>query len=433
MKIMKVFLVFLVNLLVSMPFALSQSQSLKEKVHFLCYTALNQEPFDYSSHFSPDFIKALPEDHFHNLIADILSTIGNCIDTHKVDGNEQKATYQFISNSTRYVAFAFSIDENDLIDSLQIVDIAFPDIVIDSWDAAERYVHSSHGHLSITIENFSKKSLYAINGTYLQPLASGFKLYVLGALTDLIRTGFFTWDQTFPIRDEWKSLPTGVMQNLPADQHVSLKTFSEYMIRISDNTATDHLINIIGRSKVESQLQIMGNHFESLNKPFLTTSEMFKIKWASPLNIIDAFIRGDEWTRRSLLEKEVAAISLNRVGTNGVSMKNPSFIREIEWFGSTNDLCSAMKALKEKNSPEVFDILSKNIPSLSLGDNSFWSYGGYKGGSEPGVLTATYLVQNKNSEWGCIALAWHDENQNINQWVFFDFASKLLKLTESYF
>ncbi len=421
------------SLLVSSHFALAKSKDIEEKVDFFCKIVLNHRPFDYNLNFSPDFIKQIPEDYFLDLISDVLSAVGTCNSTSKIEVRGTKATYKFVSASSRYVAIAFSIDANKQIDSLQIKGLVFPDVVIDSWSAAENYAKSWKGQSSISIENFSRKSKINKDGQVLQPLGSGCKLYVLGALTDLVTNGVLRWDQSHPIRNEWKSLPSGTMQNLPEGQQVPLKTFAEYMIKISDNTATDHLINIVGRGVVESQLQVMGNNFEDMNRPFLTTAEMFKIKWASPLDIIDSFIRGGEAKRRNLLENEIAAIPLSRVGKNGVSMENPSFIREIEWFGSTNDLCTAMKSLLEKNSPEVLDILSKNVPFLNLEPDSPWSYGGFKGGSEPGVLTMTYLVRSKNSEWGCISLAWHNESQNVNQWVFFDFTSKVLKLAESYF
>lgn len=413
--------------------AMAQTQWAKDKAIYLCDTVLNQKSYDYKNNFSPDFIKAIPEEYFQSLISEIIGAVGTCNRVEEVFVSGNKAKYKFISQSSRYVAFELSLDGNSLIDGFLIKDIVFPDVVIDSWNAAKSYASSWDGNSSISIENFSKGSGAEKDGSAVQPLGSGFKLYVLGAVADLVKTGSLKWDQTFPIRADWKSLPSGVMQDWADEKLVPLKTYVEYMIKISDNTATDHLINIAGRNTVESQLAVMGNSFEQLNRPFLTTAEMFKIKWASQIDIINSFINGDGTIRRSLLQNEIAAIPLSKVGTNGVSMEAPAFIREIEWFGSTNDLCESMKSLKEKNSPEVLDALSKNVPLLDLGTNSQWSYGGYKGGSEPGVLTMTYLVQNKNSEWGCVSLSWHNENQNVNQWIFFDFASKILKLAESYF
>lgn len=414
-------------------FAFAESLSIKDKANFLCNTVMNQKSFDYSANFAPDFIKAIPQEVLQSLVSELLDAVGFCTRPEEVSTSGNKATYKFISLSTRFVSIDFSLDANSLINGLQVKDVVFPDVVIDSWTSAKKYADSWNGHSSISIENFTDGSSAKKNGADLQPLGSGFKLYVLGAIADLVSSGSLKWDQAFPIRADWKSLPSGVMQNLPDGQLVPLKTYAEYMIKISDNTATDHLIHIAGRDIVENQLRFMGNSFENLNKPFLTTSEMFKIKWASPIDLIDQFIRGNESDRHQILENDIAATPLSKVGTNGVSMDNPSYIRDIEWFGSTDSQCAAMKALEEKNSSEVLEVLSKNVPFLNLGTNSPWTYGGFKGGSEPGVITMTYLVKTKTSKWGCIALAWHNENQNVNQWVFFDFTSKVLKLAENHF
>lgn len=262
----------------------------------------------------------------------------------------------------------------------------------------------------------------------LMPLGSGFKLYVLAALADAIGRGRFSWDEKTPILDEFKSLPSGVMQDNKNGDLFSLYDFAEAMIKISDNTATDHLINIVGRSAVEAQVKNIGNTFVDKNMPFLTTSEMFKIKWGSPVAIINTYIDGSESNRRDMLATVIKHTPLSNVGTNGISLEHPTYIRHIEWFGSTDDLCQVMKALKEKNSPEVMRALSQNVPLVTVGAR--WKYAGFKGGSEPGVITGTYLLQDHHDQWYAFAIAWHNEHNNLDQFMFFEVIKKLLKIIE---
>lgn len=410
-----------------------KNSNLENKATYICNSIMNQKPLNYKNNFSPSFIKAIPEEDLQKLIADLVQNIGLCTKTEAVVVTENAAKYKFISASKRYVELEFSIDSKNLINSLLMKNLVFSDVVISTWQDAVKYSNTWAGTASITIQNFSKSTLIGNNNLKSQPIGSGYKLYVLGALADQIKNGSLDWNQTFPIKSDWKSLPSGVMQNWENGKQVSLKTYADYMIKISDNTATDHLMYILGRSDVEAQLSVMKNSFEKSNRPFLTSAEIFKIKWAAPTDTIKSFILSDESIKRKILKKEISKISLDKVGTNGVSMTEPTFIKEIEWFGSTNDLCEAMKSLKNQNSPEVLDALSKNVPYLNLDAKSVWSYGGYKGGSEPGVITMTYLLQNKNSDWGCVSVAWHNEKKVINSWVFFDFVSKILKLSERYF
>ena len=68
---------------------------------------------------------------------------------------------------------------------------------------------------------------------------------VLAEVAREIASGRRSWNDTLAIRDEWKSLPSGTMQNLPEGTEVTLREAAEAMISISDNTATDHLVHFV--------------------------------------------------------------------------------------------------------------------------------------------------------------------------------------------
>ena len=415
-------------------FGLKASASpLEEKADFMCETVLNKKPFVYSDHFAAGFVQALPEDYFLGLMNDVIGAIDLCEKSEILSGDENQGVARLTSVNGRSADFLLVVDKDSLISGLQVQDVNFPDVVIDSFESASNYVNSLDAEVTFTVENFDKGVRVSNEGFKAQPLGSAFKLYVLGALADEIARGTYSWDQNFPIKNEWKSLPSGVLQNEPEGKEFSLKELAEYMIKISDNTATDHLIHIVGREIVENQLVVMNNNYVELNRPFLTTSEMFKLKWAAPQTLIDQFKVGDSFVRRSILENQLVKIDLNQVGTNGVSQQQPAFISEIEWFGGTNDVCSGMRILKNKQSPEILDVLSQNVPFLDLSAQSLWNYGGFKGGSEPGVLTMSFLLESKKAEWGCVSVAWSDQDKPANQWVMFDLVSKLLRFSENYF
>ncbi len=106
-----------------------------------------------------------------------------------------------------------------------------------------------------------------------EPLAVGstFKLYVLLSLVDHILSGEVTWASEVAIRDRWKSLPFGTMQDEPQGALFSLYAFAENMISASDNTATDHLIYTLGRERVETTWRAAQHHPSSLNTPLFST------------------------------------------------------------------------------------------------------------------------------------------------------------------
>ena len=66
------------------------------------------------------------------------------------------------------------------------------------------------------------------------------------------------------------------------------------MISVSDNTATDMLINLVGRSAVEAALTATGMASPALDRPFLTTREIFILKLDQWPALAKRYIAADE-------------------------------------------------------------------------------------------------------------------------------------------
>lgn len=226
-----------------------------------------------------------------------------------------------------------------------------------------------------------------------RPIASDFKLYVLGALADAISRGDLAWDDAIVIDDGLKSLPSGTFQTRPEGSEATVLEFAQAMIAVSDNTATDHLIDHLTRANVEAALADYHMAEAALNMPFLTTREFFSLKLAVSDDVADTYIAGDEAQRRALLSDEVAGspVTLSDAG----AWVTPRRIDDIEWFASPTSLCEAMvELIRTADAPEtaeIREILSRN-PGTPFAETD-WSYVGYKGGSEPGVLSLVWYLE----------------------------------------
>ena len=110
-----------------------------------------------------------------------------------------------------------------------------------------------------------------------RPLASMFKLFVLGALAHQIAAGQVSWNQDLTVTDALKSAGSGSLQDVPAGTRVSVRQTALQMIANSDNTAADMLIHLVGRAAVQAQDRQWSAH-AALNVPFLTTREAFLLK-----------------------------------------------------------------------------------------------------------------------------------------------------------
>jgi beta-lactamase class A len=248
-----------------------------------------------------------------------------------------------------------------------------------------------------------------------EPLAIGstVKLYVLLALADRILAGKAAWTDEIAVRDDWKSLPSGITQNEPPGTRRSLATLAERMISISDNTAADHLLYTLGRRTVEAAVRATGHKTPALDTPFLSTRELFVLKLGLKPDEVERYLKLPEARRREYLDKTLAsrAPSIDFAGT----WKTARWVDKIEWFASSNDLCRTMAALwtraQDPKTARVLDVLAKN-PGLPI-DTKVWPYVGFKGGSEPGVVNMTYLLRRDDGRWFVVAVGFNAAEGNV--------------------
>lgn len=249
------------------------------------------------------------------------------------------------------------------------------------------------------------------SGAQAMALGSTFKLYILSAMAKAIDEGKFKWSDTIAIEDRYKSLPSGTMQNEKAGTKHPLKHFADKMISISDNTATDHLLFKVGRDKVEAHVEALKNTAK-YNKPFMSTREMFAIKLGMDASKQEAFAKADEKTRRAQLKTITALPGLDKAA----GWKAPRHIDTIEWFASAQALCTLHGNIV-KNSTKPAYKSAMNSMAINDGglkaDKTNWPYVGYKGGSEPGVLHMSYLLQHKDGTWYSMTMALNDTQKQV--------------------
>ena len=246
-------------------------------------------------------------------------------------------------------------------------------------------------------------------------IGSAFKLYVLGTLASQAGKGTISWEEKLAIQDKLKSLPSGEYQDQPDGTEHTIREFAEKMISISDNTAADHLIERIGRDTVEGMLAPMGHSDPAATEPFLKTREMFALKLSAPDALTQRYIAADISTRRKLLTEQIGELPI--LLADASSWTSPRHIDTIEWFASSTELANAMlylhKAANQPGFEPIADVLSIN-PGLPF-DTAMWPYVGFKGGSEPGVLSLTWLLRRKDDRWFVASCALNDKAKILDE------------------
>ena len=220
------------------------------------------------------------------------------------------------------------------------------------------------------------------------PLAVGsaFKLLILQVLQQQIAAGAHAWDEVIPLQAALRSLPSGRLQDWPADTPMTLQTLATMMISESDNTATDHLLALVGRDAVEALTET--------NRPFLSTREAFVLKDPQNQGLLRRYRAGRERERRGVLGA-IATVPLPSVSI----FNNGPLALDVEWFFSTQALCGAISPVA-------------NLPLMQVNpglvDPSQWQQVAFKGGSEPGVENFTTELLNSDGRRYCVSATWNN-------------------------
>ena len=237
------------------------------------------------------------------------------------------------------------------------------------------------------------------------PLGSIFKLYVLLAVGEAVENGTLSWDDELTVTDELRSLPSGDLQDEPAGTTVSVQEAALKMISISDNTATDMLLESVGRDAVERVVETTGHHDPAAMRPFLSTRALFELEWGGA-GYRDRWVAGDEAERLEVLtELESAPIDVDVMDVVG----DPAWSDGLDWFASASDIVAAHQALQDLDSPEIDAIMSEN-PGVDPGD---WPYAAFKGGSSLGVLTGSWFLEDGDRTASVVFLFRGDDTEAV--------------------
>jgi beta-lactamase class A len=219
-----------------------------------------------------------------------------------------------------------------------------------------------------------------------------------------------------PIEEELKSVPSGDLRFAPAGTEHTLRYYAELMISQSDNTATDHLLDRLGRDNVAAIQAAMGHGDPTVNTPMLSTRELTGLKLSATSDQQDAYVDGSVEDRLRLLETLIGPMPLP-TDEALAAWTEPRRIDQIEWFASAEELCRAMAYLAgQARRPDllpVTEILSLN-PGTVI-DRATWPTILFKGGSEPGVLNLTYLATRSDGRSFVLTLGVSNPNGPIDE------------------
>jgi hypothetical protein len=340
-----------------------------------------------SAWFSASFLSQVSASRVDAIIASLTTALG---------------AYQSAEITPTKITLHFAKGTDDMLihfDADYKIDQLFfkpPVMTTSSVDDSLRALAQTPGKVSYVIIEEGRSERAALDASAPLAIGSAFKLAVLNALSDQIRDGSRRWSDVVPLRSAWKSLPTGVLRTWPDITPLTLATYAAEMISISDNTAADALVRLVGPNALRP--------YEIRNDPFLTTREMFVLKSSEGTDLHSAYLRAATPKARAAVLARVDAMPLPTL-----EQLNTSPDPAVEWHYSVRELCSLMRRVSD-------------LPLMSINPGipnpSDFRHVAYKGGSDVGIINMTTMVTTKRGTTVCFSATLNNEKQAVDEMAF---------------
>lgn len=332
-----------------------------------------RSPDDSPSLFSELFLKEVPPEQIRSLLADLIEQCGAFV---AVEATEKAGHFSLITERCE-VPTEIVLNVEGTVEVL--------------WFRSPVRRDASLEELLDEIVSFEGAVSYALleNGELIagheadRPMGIGstFKLIVLAALVDRIEKGETNWADVVTLEAKHISLPSGSLQKMPIGSPFTLHTLAAAMIAESDNTATDLLIDFVGRDSLEAMSGL---------RPFLTTRESFQLE--DDEAAYERFRAGDRSERYAVL-RDLADAPLPPANAVVKPWKP-----EVEWPLSTKTLCGWIDRVAD------VDLTQINTGPVHADG---WRQVSYKGGSQVGVLNFTTHACDAKGRNVCFSATWN--------------------------
>jgi beta-lactamase class A len=388
-----------------------------------------ENPGGYDALFTAEFLSKVPSVQLTAIFSEYYAKLGRCVEIKPVEirnSQEGRFTFYFERSFSVSVDIAITASEPYLIAGLLI---GVPVRLSQTLDEVIEEIKKLPGTTAFLVARLEKERITPIasyNSDRQMAIGSTFKLYVLAELIREVNARERSWNDVVMLEDKSISLPSGILQDWPVGSPVTLHSLAALMISRSDNTATDQLLRTLGREKIEKMMFLANHSSPERNMPFLSTLEMFKLKGDGTGKLAEKFIAADAKRRRELLETEIAQFDKKKINFSGVG--KPRMIEKLEWFASAIDLAKVLNWIRQNAEKDTKgrEILAIN-PGLDI-ERAKWRYIGYKGGSEPGVLNLSYLLESNEGVWYAVIATWNNEQEPLEESKLFSLVMRTTQI-----
>ena len=125
-------------------------------------------------------------------------------------------------------------------------------------DSIEKIAADFKGELGVSVKHLQTGETASYNGGKLFPTASVFKIPVIVEFFRQVDAGKISLEQQIVLSDRDKVPGSGILKELSEGMPVTYKDLLSLMMIVSDNTATDLVVEIVGFENINSAMREIG-------------------------------------------------------------------------------------------------------------------------------------------------------------------------------
>lgn len=357
---------------------------------------------DIAKHLSKSLSEKISSEKIKNILSEFQKSDGPCLKIKHIE-NEK---YLLITKKSKRPTSLYFNEEEKLtglwFDHSQLTQDSFESINSD----LKKNQTKDETYSFILLKN-NKEIIWDFNSSLKMPLGSTFKVWILNEIRKDLEQKKYNFEKVLKLTKQNMSLKSGLLQDFPVGTSFTIESLASLMISESDNTATDHLIDFIGRDRLTKSI--------NGKDPFLKTSEMFKLK-TKDSNLRKRYLKSP-MKEKLLILKDLSKVSLPSYSD---LVSEPVEIDLIEWHSDARRTCQVFFDVKD------FVLMGIN-PGIAKNDD--WKRVLYKGGSEAGVLNMSHLVKNSKGDWFCLFASWKS-SKIVSNTELSNYVSRVLNLVE---
>ncbi len=259
-----------------------------------------------------------------------------------------------------------------------------------------------------------------------------FKTWVLGAVASDVADGVLDRNDPIPL-DASEFALGGTINSEPVGTIFTLQEMATLMMVISDNTATDHLHELVGRELVGDIVQQYGVADPDILLPFLSVSEQFHLFFSFPFTQSLAYVTGTEAFQQQFLNTQIVPLGPT------VPLTQPFFheslLTEGAWSASPMDICNTLAGLRSTPATNgAFELVDEamGFQAAQPGIRNQWDRVWYKGGSLSSgngfhVLTHAWLLENSGEFPRVVVAMANNPTGNIDQFMVQSLTSRMIE------